>query len=92
LAQQLFALRAGIVHRDLCPENILMGRGMVANEVYLIDHGSAEKYTDMMTGKHRLADEKSGEKTSRSPAAARNPRPLWMASSTLPVPVMGDRA
>lgn len=54
-----------------------MGRGLMANEVYLMDLGLAEKYADMMTGIHRLADSKPGEKkTSRSPAPAINPCPL----------------
>jgi len=55
------SLRAGIIHRDLCPENVCMGRGLMANEVYLMDLGLAEQYTEMMTGVHRLSDAKSGE-------------------------------
>jgi len=51
--------KQGIIHRDLCPENVCMGRGLMANEVYLMDLGLAEQYTEMMTGVHRLSDAKS---------------------------------
>ncbi|XP_076945300.1 casein kinase 1-like protein 9 isoform X1 [Bidens hawaiensis] len=40
------------LHRDLKPDNFLMGLGRKANQVYAIDFGLAKKYRDLQTHKH----------------------------------------
>ncbi|KAJ0936298.1 putative protein kinase CK1-CK1 family [Helianthus annuus] len=42
----------GFLHRDLNPDNFLMGLGRKANQVYIIDYGLAKKYRDLQTHKH----------------------------------------
>ncbi len=39
------------MHRDLKPDNFLMGHGKKANKVYLIDFGLAKRYLGK-DGKH----------------------------------------
>lgn len=40
------------IHRDIKPDNFLMGLGKRANQVYVIDFGLAKKYRDPKTHIH----------------------------------------
>jgi len=42
----------GILHRDMKPQNFLIGLGEDANKVYLVDFGLSKTYLDPKTGKH----------------------------------------
>ncbi|KAH9326410.1 hypothetical protein KI387_006588, partial [Taxus chinensis] len=40
------------IHRDLKPDNFLMGLGKRANQVYMIDYGLAKKFRDPISMRH----------------------------------------
>ncbi|XP_057738398.1 uncharacterized protein LOC130955536 [Arachis stenosperma] len=42
----------GYLHRDIKPDNFLMGLGRKATQVYIIDFGLAKRYKDLSTNKH----------------------------------------
>ncbi|KAF6157221.1 hypothetical protein GIB67_041682 [Kingdonia uniflora] len=47
-----FVHNKSFLHRDIKPDNFLMGLGRRANQVYVIDFGLAKKYRDTSTHQH----------------------------------------
>lgn len=48
------------LHRDMKPENILIGQGKKASTIYLIDYGLAKRYLCPRTGRHIPYKEEKG--------------------------------
>ena len=54
------------IHRDMKPDNFLVGVGKKANMVYMIDFGLAKRFRDSKTGEHiPYRDKKSLTGTAR---------------------------
>jgi casein kinase 1 alpha len=47
-----FVHNKNFIHRDIKPDNFLMGIGRHCNKVFLIDFGLAKKYRDNRTRQH----------------------------------------
>ncbi|KAB2072127.1 hypothetical protein E1A91_A08G278600v1 [Gossypium mustelinum] len=52
IARIEFMHAKGFLHRDIKPDNFLMGLGRKANQVYIIDFGLAKRYRDPNTNRH----------------------------------------
>ena len=50
----------GFIHRDVKPDNFLIGVGKKAGTVYLIDFGLSKRYIDPRTGQHTSFKENKG--------------------------------
>lgn len=52
--------KKNFVHRDMKPENILIGQGKKANIIHLIDFGLSKRYVSPNSGKHIPISQKNG--------------------------------
>lgn len=51
---------SGILHRDIKPQNFLVGRGSNRDKIYLIDLGVSTTYIDTRTGEHQIYTNNNG--------------------------------
>ena len=47
-----FVHSKNFIHRDMKPENILIGQNKKANIIHLIDYGLSKRYISPNTGRH----------------------------------------
>ena len=40
------------IHRDMKPDNFLIGRGKKENVIHVVDFGLTKRYKDVKTGQH----------------------------------------
>jgi serine/threonine protein kinase len=50
----------GVLHRDIKPQNFLVGRGELRNKIYLIDFGVSTPFLDVRTHKHYTSSRENG--------------------------------
>ena len=43
-----------VIHRDIKPDNMMLGGGLDSSTIYLIDFGLSKRYFDPKTGKHHI--------------------------------------